>query len=93
VTRKRHPRPDDMMRGIKFVKLATFHDLAIAEAIQAALREGGIGAVIINDEEYQSRPAQERAEVTSLSGFRIEVPEPTVEKARAILQDLTKDET
>ncbi len=93
MTRKRHPRPDDLMRGMKFVKLATFHDLAIAEAIQSALREAGIGAVIINDEEFQSRAPKERAEVTSMEGFRIEVPETMVEKARAILQDLTKDET
>lgn len=91
--RKRQPKPDDLLKGARFVKLATFHDLAIAEAVQKALRKSGVGAVIINDEKFQARPDPERAEVTSLEGFRIEVPELAIEKARAVLHDLTKDET
>lgn len=89
----RKPRPGDLMRGTKFVKLTVFHDLVIAEAVQAALREQGVGAVIINDENHQAEPAEKRAEATSLEGFRIEVPEVMVEKARRILNDVTRDET
>lgn len=77
---------DNLLRDVKFVKLATVHELAEAEAIQKALRNAGVGSVIINDEKYQARPEPERGRaVTPEDGFRIEVPEVLVEKARQAL--------
>jgi len=83
----------DLLHNIKFVKLVSVADLPYAEAIQKALRERGIGAVIINDESVQFLPEETRAQaVPPPEGFRLEVPELLVEKARRILAELQKDE-
>ncbi len=90
--KKRAPGPSDLLQDVKFVKLTMLHDLAYAEQLQAVLRQQGVGAVIINDETVQARPKEERADVSSLDGFRIEVPAPMIEKARSILNDLLRNE-
>jgi len=83
----------DLLHNIKFVKLVSVSDLPYAEAIQKALRELGIGAVIINDERVQARPDEERAlAVPPPEGFRLEIPEIMIEKARQVLAELQKDE-
>jgi len=83
----------DLLHNIKFVKLVSVSDLPYAEAIQKALRELGIGVVIINDERVQARPDEERAQaVAPPEGFRLEVPEIMIEKARAALAELQKAE-
>jgi hypothetical protein len=83
----------DLLHNIKFVKLVSVSDLPYAEAIQKALRERGIGAVIINDERVQARPEEERAQaVPPPEGFRLEIPEILIEKARQVLSELQKDE-
>ncbi len=83
----------DLLHNIKFVKLIAVSDLPYAESIQKALRQKGIGAVIINDEHVQARPEEERAAaVPPPEGFRIEVPEIMVEKARRVLAELQKAE-
>ncbi len=83
----------DLLHNIKFVKLVSVSDLPYAEAIQKALRERNIGVVIINDEAVQSRPDEERAlAVPPPEGFRLEVPEIMIEKARRALAELEKAE-
>lgn len=84
---------EDLLHNIKFVKLTAVPDLPYAEAIQKRLRDGGIGAVIINDEPVQARPDEERARAVSPpEGFRLEVPEVLLEKARRILAEMQKEE-
>ncbi len=90
--KKRTPGPADLLQDVKFVKLTMLHDLAYAEQLQAVLRQQGVGAVIINDENVQGRPKEERADVSSLEGFRIEVPAPMIQKAMTILHDLQRNE-
>jgi len=83
----------DILGDLKFVKLASFGDLPVAEAVQKILRRRGIAAIIINDERFQTRPESERAEAPSPpEGFRIEVPEAALEKAREALAELRKSE-
>ena len=83
----------NLLHNIKFVKLVSVSDLPYAESIQKALRELGIGAVIINDERVQSRPDVERAHaIPPPEGFRIEVPEIMIEKARQALSEMQKAE-
>ncbi len=84
---------EDLLHNIKFVKLVSVSDLQYAESIQKALRELGIGAVIINDEYVQARPEQERAAAQPPpEGFRVEVPEIMIEKARQALAQLHRAE-
>lgn len=86
--------PDgDLLRNVKFVKLTAVIDLPYAEAIQAAMRRGGVGAVIINDEKFQSRPDEERADASAPpGGFRIEVPEGMLSRAQEILAGVIRSE-
>jgi hypothetical protein len=85
--------PGDLLGGIKFVKLTAVADLPVAEAIQKLLRRRGVAAVIINDERFQARPESERAEAAPPpEGFRIEVPEKALEKAREALAELRRSE-
>ena len=86
-------RKDDLLGGIRFVKLTTVYHLPTAEEIQRRLREGGVGAVILNDEQYQARPEKERARaVAGQDGFRIDVPERMEGKAREILSRFEREE-
>lgn len=83
----------DLLHNIKFVKLTAVPDLPYAEAIQKRLRDLGIGVVIINDEPVQARPDEERARaVPPPEGFRLEVPEILMEKARRALAEMQKEE-
>lgn len=83
----------DLLRNIKFVKLTAVPDLLYAEAIQNHLRDQGIGAVIINDEAVQARSEEERAKaIPPPEGFRLEVPEVLLEKARRLLAEWQKKE-
>jgi hypothetical protein len=85
--------PGDLLRNLKFVKLVAVQDLLRAELIQKILRDMKIGAVIINDERYQVRPESEHeAARPDGEAFRIEVPEPVIERARAVLRELEKAE-
>lgn len=83
----------DLLGNIRFVKLVTVSDLLYAEAIQKALRSERIGAIIINDEAYQGRPDPVRAQaMPPPEGFRIEVPEPMLAKARKALAAIQRAE-
>lgn len=87
------PSETDWMGNVKFVLLTTVPDLPLAEALKKLLWDEGVGAVVINDEEYQARPDSERAQaVPKGEGFRIEVPEPLYEKARAILEKKERED-
>lgn len=84
---------DNLLRDVKFVKLVSVSDLPHAEQIQLALRQQRVGSVIINDERHQARPPAERASAAPPpEGFRIEVPEPLLEKARTVLAALRKQD-
>ena len=84
-------RKDDLIGGIRFVTLTILHDLPVAERLRHVLKQNGVGAVIINDEPLQARPPDERARASApRDGFRIEVPDVMLEKAREIL---SKSET
>ncbi len=91
MARRKAPKPDDLLKGARFIRVATLSDLPLAEALQKALRAQGVGAVIINDEKFQARPDGERAAADVPEGFRIEVPEQAAEKARRILDRLQRD--
>ncbi len=83
----------DLLGNIRFVKLVAVGELLYAEAIQKALRSEGVGAVIINDEAWQARPDSVRARaIPPADGFRIEVPEPMLAKARKALATIQKAE-
>jgi len=89
--RKKAPPSGDLLQNLKFVKLVGVQDLPRAELIQKVLRDMKIGAVIINDERVQVRSEEERAEAEpDGDAFRVEVPEPAIERARAVLRQLEK---
>jgi len=83
----------DLLGNLKFVKVASLHDLRVAEELQKVLRSQRVAAVIINDEKYQHKPDSERAEAEpDGDAFRIEVPEAAARRAREIIDVLMHDE-
>ena len=80
---------DDLLGGITWVRILTLQDLLAAERIRDLLRGEGIGAVIINDEKFHARKEEARAKARPEgNGFRIEVPQPLVKKAKKILEEI-----
>ena len=80
---------DDLLDGETWVRILTVQDLRAAERIRELLRERGIGAVIINDEKFQTLSEEERAKARAAGeGFRLEVPKPLVQKAKRFLEDI-----
>ena len=78
----------DLLGNIRFVKLTTVHSLALAEAIREVLQKNQVASVIINDEQLQGLPDDQRNQAMAEGEpFRIEVPESIVQKARGILND------
>ena len=59
---------DDLLDGVTWVRILTLQNLMAAERIRKFLREKGIGAVIINDEKYQARKEEERAQARPPEG-------------------------
>ncbi len=80
---------DDLLDGQTWVRILTVQDLLAAERIRDLLRQRGIGAVIINDEKFQTLSEEERAKARPEGeGFRLEVPQPLVQKAKRLLEDI-----
>jgi hypothetical protein len=84
---------DDLLGNVKFVKLVAVIDLGYAELIQRLLGAEGIGAVIINDEAFQHRSPAERARAEAgPGGFRLEVPQQALPRARKLLEEVRRRE-
>ena len=80
---------DDLLGGVTWVRILTLRNLPALEGIRDRLREKGVGAVIVNDEKFQSLSKEDRAKaIPPGEGFRLEVPRSLVQKAKRLLNEI-----